>query len=60
MYTSPGNEDPRLGSSICLGPIGLQCDDDDGMTLFRGILVAGAASLLLWGICIVTVIMLRS
>jgi hypothetical protein len=59
MHTSSGDQSP-LGPQLCSEPIRLQPSHDDGMTAFRGILIAGTASIVLWGICIVVVMMLRS
>jgi hypothetical protein len=57
--TSPDGQSP-LGPQLCSPPIPLLQSEDDGITLFRGMLVAGTASVIFWGVCIVLVMMLRS
>lgn len=60
MHTSPRDGNSPLGPQLCSTQGGCQSQDDDGITAFRGMLLAGTASIILWGICIAVVMMLRS
>jgi hypothetical protein len=54
------NGQSPLGPQLCPRPIQLEKSDDDGISVFRGMLIAGTASIVLWGIFIALVMMLRS
>lgn len=60
MQTTSGDPRSPLGPQLCARPISPADESDDGISAFRGMLIAGTASIILWGICIVVVMMLRS
>ncbi len=59
MHTPSDDNGAPLRPQLCAQPVAFPPKSDDGITMIRGILVAGTASLILWGIGIVAVMLLR-
>jgi hypothetical protein len=60
MRTTSGGGGSSLGPQLCPRPLSDARDEDNEFTLFRAMLIGGTASVILWGICIVVVLILRS
>jgi hypothetical protein len=60
MPTTSHDDKPQLSPQLCIPRIHAPHQNDEGITAFRGMLVAGTASIVLWGVCIVLIMMLRS
>lgn len=60
MHTTSGDDPSPLGPQLCVRPVSFANQSDDGITVFRGMLIAATASIVLWGVGIVIVMVLRS
>jgi hypothetical protein len=60
MTNSSGFDESPLGPQLCPPPAQLKPADDDGITAVRGMLIAATASIVLWGLGIVLVMLIRA